>query len=110
MPATRTGKTHKLVIYADGGDVDVYVRTGEYEDGALGEVFLTISKQGSTLQALVDGWAILLSLCLQHGMALAPLADKFLGTAFPPSGPTSEGECSSVYDAVLRWLVKEYAR
>ena len=106
LPETRTGKTHRLVIYADGGDIDLYVRTGEYEDGALGEVFVSIGKQGSTLQAMLDGWATLFSLCLQYGAPPATLIERFRHTQFPPN----DRECSSVFDAVVAWLETEYAR
>ena len=109
LPATRTGETHRVTIECDGGDIDLYIRTGEYEDGTLGEVFVGAGKQGSTLQAMLDGWAELLSISLQHGVPLETLGEHFIGTRFPPAGITSDGQvCTSLFDCVMKYLLRRY--
>lgn len=109
LPATRVGQTHRVTIECEGGDIDLYIRTGEYEDGMLGEVFVGAGKQGSTLQAMLDGWAELLSISLQHGVPLETLGEHFLNTKFLPAGVTSDGyACTSLFDCVMRWLLKSY--
>ena len=110
LPATRIGQTHRVTIESDQGDIDLYIRTGEYEDGTLGEVFVGAGKQGSTLQAMLDGWAEVLSISLQHGVPLETLGEHFIGTRFPPAGVTSDGAiCTSLFDCVMKYLIKRYA-
>lgn len=106
LPATRDSKIHKIVIDdVYGGELDLYVITGYYEDGRLGEIFVSIGKQGSTLQGMLDSWAKLLSIALQYGMPLEEIAGKFIGNRFPPHGKTSDGiECTSLIDCVMRYL------
>lgn len=109
MPTTRMGRTHKVTITDPVvGDVDLYVTANYYEDGALGECFLSVGKQGGTLQGMLDSWAILLSVALQHGAELPALVAKFSGTSFSPSGRTDDPkvpQCSSILDYVMRYLV-----
>ena len=110
LPETRNGKTHKMVIEdIYGGEMDLYIRTGEYEDGKLGEIFLGIGKHGGTLAAMLDGWGEMVSVALQHGVPLETIAQKFIGSNFPPQGRTSDGEnCTSLYDAIMKYLMREY--
>lgn len=110
LPDTRESKIHKIVIRDNdnGSDYDLYITTGYYEDGMLGEVFLSIGKMGSTLQGLLDGWAMLLSVAMQYGIPLESLENRFVGSNFPPAGATSDGlPCTSVFDFVMRYLLKE---
>jgi ribonucleoside-diphosphate reductase alpha chain len=108
LPETRRSITHRVEIQsAMVGATDVYITVGYYDDGALGEVFVGIGKQGSTLKGAIDGWAIMVSVALQYGVPLEAVVGKFSAMAFEPSGMTSNPEistCSSVFDYVVRWL------
>lgn len=113
LPSTRPGKVHRVEITDrnDGQTMELYIRTGHFEDGSLGEVFLTIGKEGSTLRGLLDSAGILISFALQYGADLASLHKKFEGMRFPPAGPTDNPdipECTSLMDYVFAWLGSEY--
>ena len=110
LPATRNSKTHHVVITdtVNGGEYDLYIRTGYYDDGELGEVFVNIGKMGSTLQSMLDGWAMLVSVMLQYGIPLEEFSNRFVNSNFPPQGPTSDGKlCTSVFDYVMQYLLQE---
>lgn len=103
LPPTRAGVTHKFDIAGQEG----YLTVGLYEDGTLGELFVTISKEGSTLSGLVDSWATLVSIGLQHGVPLEAICEKLEGTRFEPSGITQNKDirfCSSITDYIAKWL------
>jgi len=100
---TRDAKTHKFSIAGHDG----YLTVGLYEDGSPGEVFLKMSKEGSTVSGLVDTIAVMTSISLQYGVPLKALVDKFSHTRFEPSGFTQNPEipfAKSVTDYVFRWL------
>ncbi len=103
LPMTRHALIHKFRV----GNTKAYIRVGLYPDGSPGEVFLTVAKAGSTLQGLMDSFATLLSLSLQHGIPLAVIAKKFRHVRFEPCGLTRNREipmASSIIDYIFRWL------
>ena len=106
LPHTRPSITHKVEI--DGADL--YLTAGYYPDnGDIGEVFLSIGKQGSTMKGLLDSWAIMMSLAAQHDDVeeFEAILLRFKGVSFPPAGFTSNPEqpsCTSLIDYVVNWL------
>ena len=108
LPDTRAGQTHKIIIVdPQAGGYELYITANRHEDGTLGEVFLGVGKPGSTLQGMLDGSAIRLSLGLQYGVPLEKVIAKFSGQSFSPSGKTKDAdipECSSLLDCVVRHL------
>ena len=104
---TRDSRTHKFSV----GGHEGYMHVGFFEDGTPGEVFLTMSKQGSTIAGLMDSIAILISVALQYGVPLESLVDKFSHVRFEPSGFTQDSDipmAKSIVDYVFRWLGKEF--
>jgi ribonucleoside-diphosphate reductase alpha chain len=108
LPNRRNGYTQKAKI--DGQTV--FVRTGEYEDGSLGEIFIDIAKEGATLRSLMNCFAIAVSIGLQHGVPLEEFVDKFAFTRFDPSGPVQGHpnikNATSIVDFVFRLLAFDY--
>ena len=82
MPDRRKGYIQKATI----GDHKVYLHTGEYEDGKIGEIFIDTSKEGELVKALMNNFAIAISLGLQYGVPLDEFISAFVGTKFEPSG------------------------
>lgn len=108
LPARRAGYTQKAAI----GGHRVYVRTGEYADGALGEISIALPKDSAAMRGLMDGFAAAVSLGLQHGVPLAEFVEAFTLTRFGPAGAV-EGDpavdrASSVLDYVFRHLAANY--
>lgn len=107
LPETRHSKTHKFAI----GRHEGYLTVGLFDDGRPGEIFIKISKEGSTLSGLIQGFCRAFSLCLQHGLTVEDAVDRFRGMRFEPMGPTSNPEipeCSSILDYVARYLQLEF--
>jgi len=107
LPDERPAITHKFSIAGHEG----YLTVGMYEDGAPGEVFIVMSKQGSTVSGLMDAFATAISLSLQHGVPLATMVDKFSHLRFEPAGFTGNPEipmCKSVMDYIFRWLQNRF--
>ena len=103
LPDERNARTHKFSIVGHEG----YITVGMYEDGSPGEVFLKMSKEGSTISGLMDTVAVMTSIALQYGVPLKALVDKFSHTRYEPSGFTQNPEipiAKSVTDYVFRWL------
>jgi ribonucleoside-diphosphate reductase alpha chain len=103
LPRERDSKTHKFDIAGHEG----YVTAGMYPDGRLGEVFVTMAKEGATLRGLMDAWATTLSIALQYGVPWNDLADKFRRTRFEPSGYSDNPEIGAVtspLDYIVRWV------
>ncbi|MEX2372205.1 MAG: adenosylcobalamin-dependent ribonucleoside-diphosphate reductase, partial [Dehalococcoidia bacterium] len=103
LPDERQSITHKFRV----GDQEGYVTVGLFEDGAPGEVFLKIAKEGSTVSGLTDAVALLTSISLQYGVGLDRIAAKLEQTRFEPYGVTSNPDipfATSVLDYVFRWL------
>ncbi|MHC4298885.1 MAG: TSCPD domain-containing protein [Planctomycetota bacterium] len=91
--------------------VKAYINTGEYPDGDLGEVFISLDKEGSFARGVLDGFSLLLSIALQHGIPLESIAEKYLYMRFEPSGYTNDNAvpmASSFFDLVFRKLVLRY--
>jgi ribonucleoside-diphosphate reductase alpha chain len=103
LPTERASITHKFSI----GGHDGYITVGMYEDGAPGEIFIKMAKEGSTLSGFMDGFALSVSIGLQYGVPLKALVDKFIHTRFEPSGYTGNPDipyAKSVLDYIARWL------
>ncbi len=103
LQAERRSITHKFEVGGHKG----YITVGMYDDGRPGEVFIKMSKEGSTLSGFMDGLALSLSIGLQYGVPLKALVDKLTNTRFEPSGFTQNPEirhASSVLDYIARWL------
>ena len=103
LPDERESITHKFSI----GGHEGYITVGKYEDGTPGEIFITMAKEGSTISGLMDSFATMTSLALQHGVPLQLLVDKFTHTRFEPSGFTKNPEipmAKSIMDYLFKWL------
>ena len=103
MPVERSSVTHKFSV----GGHEGYITVGMYEDARPGEIFIKMSKEGSTLSGVMDGLALTISLGLQYGVPLKALVDKLLNTRFEPSGITQNPNirfATSVLDYIARWL------
>jgi len=103
LPVERDSVTHKFSV----GGHEGYITVGMYQDGRPGEVFIKMSKEGSTLSGVMDGLALTLSIGLQYGVPLKVLVDKLLNTRFEPSGITANPNirfATSVLDYIARWL------
>jgi ribonucleoside-diphosphate reductase alpha chain len=102
----RSGLTTKIVVGSEGHEV--YITANSFEDGSLGEVFVTgAGKEGSTLQGVIHAWATCFSIALQCGADQELLIRKFHQGRFAPFGPSSDdriGDVSSILDAVVKWL------
>ena len=103
MPVERASVTHKFSV----GGHEGYITVGMYPDGRPGEIFIKMSKEGSTLSGVMDGLALTISLGLQYGVPLKVFVDKLVNTRFEPSGISSNPNIrfvSSVLDYIARWL------
>jgi len=103
LPVERNSITHKFNI----GGHEGYITVGMYEDGAPGEIFIKMAKEGSTLSGIMDGFALSVSIALQYGVPLKALVDKLTNTRFEPSGYTGHPAipyAKSVLDYIARWL------
>jgi ribonucleoside-diphosphate reductase alpha chain len=108
LPNRRSGYTQKAVV----GGHKVYLRTGEYEDRSLGEIFLDMHKEGAAFRSLMNCFAIAISLGLQHGVPLEEFVDAFVFTRFEPNGMVTGNDrirmATSVIDYVFRELAITY--
>jgi ribonucleoside-diphosphate reductase alpha chain len=108
MPRERQSITHKFSIAGHEG----YITAGMYEDGTLGEIFLTdIGKEGSTLRGLLNSFATSISIALQYGVPLEKLVEKFSYMRFEPEGITQNPEipfAKSMPDYIMRWLASRF--
>lgn len=107
LPAKRRGFTQKAKV---GGQV-IFLRTGEYQDGTLGEIFIDLAKEGSTLRSLMNCFAIAVSVGLQYGVPLEEFVEKFIFTKFEPAGMVDHPNIkttTSLVDFVFRALAYEY--
>lgn len=107
LPKVRNSKTYKFQI----ADLEGYFTVGEYADGTPGELFISVSKQGSTLSGLMDSFAISVSHGLQFGVPLKSYVKTLRGTSFAPSGITDDEEirtASSITDYIFRRLALDY--
>ena len=108
MPDRRKGYIQKATI----GDHKVYLHTGEYEDGKIGEIFIDTSKEGELVKALMNNFAIAVSLGLQYGVPLDEFINAFIGTKFEPSGKVLGNDrilsATSILDYIFRELAISY--
>ena len=108
MPDRRKGYIQKATI----GDHKVYLHTGEYEDGKIGEIFIDTSKEGELVKALMNNFAIAVTLGLQYGVPLDEFISAFVGTKFEPSGKVHGNDrilsASSILDYIFRELAISY--
>ena len=108
MPDRRKGYIQKATI----GDHKVYLHTGEYEDGKIGEIFIDTSKEGELVKALMNNFAIAVSLGLQYGVPLDEYINAYVGTKFEPSGKVHGNDrilsASSILDYIFRELAISY--
>ncbi len=103
LPDVRQSETHKFSVAGHEG----YLTYSMFEDGSLGEIFIRMSKQGSTLAGLLDAFAIAVSIALQYGVPLKELANKFIHMRFEPMGFTNNPEiptASSIIDYIFKYL------
>jgi ribonucleoside-diphosphate reductase alpha chain len=109
MPDTRSSMTHRFEIAGHEG----YITVGLYEDGQPGELFITMSKEGSTIGGLMDTVGTLTSIALQYGVPLESLVKKFAYQRFEPSGFTKNPDirhATSITDYVFRWLACQFIK
>src|SRR5229473_2251032 len=108
LPDRRKGYTQKAVV----GGHKVYLRTGEYDDGRLGEIFIDMHKEGAALRSILNNFAIAVSLGLQYGVPLEEYVDAFTFTRFEPNGPVQGNDsikyATSIIDYVFRELAVSY--
>ena len=105
LPTRRKGYTQKAKI----GGHTVFLRTGEYDDGRLGEIFLDMNKEGSTLRALINNFAISVSLGLQYGVPLEEYVDAFVFTKFEPAGMVQGNDAIKNATSILDYVFRELA-
>ncbi len=107
LPDERRSITHKFDIAGHEG----YITAGMYEDGKPGEIFITMSKEGSTISGLMDSFATAISMAMQYGVPLRVLVDKFSHMRFEPSGFTRNPDipmAKSIMDYLFRWLATKF--
>jgi len=108
MPDRRKGYIQKVTI----GNHKVYLHTGEYEDGKIGEIFIDTSKEGELVKALMNNFAIAISLGLQYGVPLDEFVSAYVGTKFEPSGKVFGNDrilsATSILDYIFRELAISY--
>ena len=110
LPNRRDGYTQKARV----GGQKIYLRTGDYADGRLGEIFIDMHKEGATFRSLMNNFAIAVSLGLQHGVPLEEFVDAFTATRFEPAGQVEGNEkikrATSILDYIFRELAVSYLR
>jgi ribonucleoside-diphosphate reductase alpha chain len=105
MPDRRKGYTQKAVV----GGHKVYLRTGEYDDGRLGEIFIDMHKEGAALRSFINNFAIAVSLGLQYGVPLEEYVDAFTFTRFEPAGPVQGNDSIKYATSILDYVFRELA-
>ena len=105
LPDRRKGYTQKAVV----GGHKVYLRTGEYEDGKLGEIFIDMHKEGAAFRSLMNNFAIAISIGLQYGVPLEEFVEAFTFTRFEPSGTVQGNETIKMATSILDYLFRELA-
>src|SRR4030081_1741095 len=105
MPDRRKGYTQKAVV----GGHKVYLRTGEYDDGRIGEIFIDMHKEGAALRSIINNFAIAISLGLQYGVPLEEYVDAFTFTRFEPAGPVQGNDSIKFATSILDYVFRELA-
>ncbi len=107
LPNDRNAITHKFQV----GDQKGYLTVGLYEDGTPGEIFISMSKEGSTISGVLDSFATAISFGLQYGVPLSKFCDKFSHVRFEPSGWTGNPDipmAKSIIDYIFRWMANRF--
>ncbi len=105
LPSRRAGYTQKALV----GGHKIYLRTGEYEDGAIGEIFLDMHREGAAFRSLMNCFAIAISLGLQYGVPLEEYVDAFVFTRFEPNGPVQGHSRLKLVTSVIDYVFRELA-
>ncbi len=105
LPTRRKGYTQKAIV----GGHKLYLRTGEYEDGALGEIFIDMHKEGAAFRSLMNSFAIAVSIGLQYGVPLEEFVEAFSFTRFEPSGVVQGNDTIKMATSVLDYIFRELA-
>ncbi|MBL8689548.1 MAG: vitamin B12-dependent ribonucleotide reductase [Rhodospirillaceae bacterium] len=105
LPQRRKGYTQKASV----GGHKVYLRTGEYDDGKVGEIFIDMHKEGAALRSWVNNFAIAISIGLQYGVPLEEFVEAFTFTRFEPSGPVEGNEAIKMSTSILDYVFRELA-
>jgi len=105
LPQRRKGYTQKAVV----GGHKVYLRTGEYEDGRVGEIFIDMHKEGAAFRSLMNNFAIAISIGLQYGVPLDEFVDAFTFTRFEPAGQVSGNDRIKMSTSILDYVFRELA-
>jgi ribonucleoside-diphosphate reductase alpha chain len=105
MPERRLGYTQKAIV----GGHKIYLRTGEYTDGTIGEIFLDMHKEGAAFRSLMNCFAIAISLGLQHGVPLEEFVEAFLFTRFEPNGPVKLNDHIKMSTSIIDYVFRELA-
>jgi ribonucleoside-diphosphate reductase alpha chain len=105
LPHRRAGYTQKAVI----GGHKVYLRTGQYKDGSLGEIFIDMHKEGAAYRSLMNCFAIAISLGLQHGVPLEEFVDAFVFTRFEPNGIVTGNERITMATSTIDYIFRDLA-
>lgn len=109
LPSTRDSVTHKFRV----GNHEGYLTVGLHPDGTPGEIFLKMSKEGSTISGMCQAYCRAFSLALQHGLRVEDAVVRFRGMRFEPMGSTSNPdipECSSLVDYIARFLELHFSK
>ncbi|MDA5193528.1 vitamin B12-dependent ribonucleotide reductase [Govanella unica] len=105
LPGRRKGYTQKAIV----GGHKVYIRTGEYDDGKLGEIFIDMHKEGAAFRSLMNNFAIAISIGLQYGVPLEEYVDAFTFTRFDPAGRVEGNDAIKMATSVLDYIFRELA-
>jgi ribonucleoside-diphosphate reductase alpha chain len=105
LPSRRAGYTQKAIV----GGHKVYLRTGEYTDGNLGEIFIDMHKEGAAFRSLMNCFAIAISLGLQHGVPLDEFVDAFVFTRFEPGGIVEGNSHIKMSTSIIDYIFRELA-
>ncbi len=103
LPDRRTGYIQKATV----GGHKVYLHTGEFEDGSLGEIFIDMHKEGAAFRSVMNNFAIAISIGLQYGVPLEEFVDAFVFTRFEPSGPVKGNETIKFANSILDYIFRE---
>lgn len=105
LPSRRNGYTQKAIV----GGHKLYLRTGEYDDGTVGEIFLDMHKEGAAFRSLMNCFAIAISLGLQHGVPLEEFVEAFVFTRFEPNGPVKLNDRIKMSTSIIDYIFRELA-
>ena len=105
LPHRRAGYTQKAVV----GGHKLYIRTGEYSDGTLGEIFIDMHREGAAFRSLMNSFAIAISLGLQHGVPLEEFVEAFLFSRFEPNGMVTGNKSIKMSTSIIDYIFRELA-